>query len=78
MDRQPLVPGERICMPELFVNCEALSPNEELFLAGNLSLLKRLCHLFRELALGANDFGGQFWGVCSVHGSFQLFVILHM
>lgn len=61
MGRQPLVPGERICMPELFVNCKALSPNEELFLAGNLSC-KRLCRLFRELTLGTSDFGAQFVG----------------
>lgn len=59
--RQPLVPGERICMPELFVNCKALSPDEELFLAGNLSC-KRLFRLFRELALGTSDFGAQFVG----------------
>lgn len=74
MERQPLVPGDRICMPKLFANCKGLSSREELFLAGDFFLL-------RDFAASSgtgftSDFGGQFVGCCFSSQSFQLFVLL--
>lgn len=61
MERQSLVPGERICMPKLFVNCKALS-TRGIILGWESFFLVRDCFLFRELASGIGDFGGQFVG----------------
>lgn len=68
--KHPLVPGDSIHIPELFVNCKALSPPEELFLAGNLSFLQGTLPSLR--GTGFCDQG--LWR--TVPGSCQLFALL--
>ena len=68
--KHPLVPGDSIHIPELFVNCKALSPPEELFLAGNLSFLQGTLPSLRGTVFCDQGL----WR--TVPGSCQLFALL--